>query len=291
MAILYGTQSNGETLPVLVDQFGNLLAKGIDGEPGKDGAPGGQGPQGDPGGQGPQGDPGVGVPLPYGEEGSYLQIVDGAPTWSDPIDPPPPVDPSAVQLLTLDTNYTIFDQSGSEIVPSDALAYIKSLPSWNNQQLENLEGASMVLPVLREGLPQDRFSFENSFGKVLTLQWAMNYKMGFPLKRDYPWVFNWDQENITLINCSLPTELTTAVQENVWVHGEANFLFNREVAEAGLVISQPDEYVDKVYWMIRGFDLVDSGTFALRRQMQLEQQVKALRGMATGIDLSRPTQD
>jgi hypothetical protein len=34
MAILYGTQSNGETLPVLVDQFGNLLAKGIEGPPG-----------------------------------------------------------------------------------------------------------------------------------------------------------------------------------------------------------------------------------------------------------------
>ena len=40
MAILYGTQSNGETLPVLVDQFGNLLAKGIDGEPGPPGPPG-----------------------------------------------------------------------------------------------------------------------------------------------------------------------------------------------------------------------------------------------------------
>jgi len=40
MAILYGTQSNGETLPVLVDQFGNLLAKGIDGPPGPEGPPG-----------------------------------------------------------------------------------------------------------------------------------------------------------------------------------------------------------------------------------------------------------
>lgn len=35
MAILYGTQSNGETLPVLVDQFGNLIAKGIEGPPGE----------------------------------------------------------------------------------------------------------------------------------------------------------------------------------------------------------------------------------------------------------------
>ena len=44
MAILFGTQSNGETLPVLVDQFGNLLAKGIDGAPGQEGPPGGSFP-------------------------------------------------------------------------------------------------------------------------------------------------------------------------------------------------------------------------------------------------------
>ena len=55
MAILYGTQSNGETLPVLVDQFGNLLAKGIKGDPGQPGDPGTPGEQGPPG---PQGLPG-----------------------------------------------------------------------------------------------------------------------------------------------------------------------------------------------------------------------------------------
>ncbi len=52
MAILYGTQSNGETLPVLVDQFGNLLAKGIDGAPGTPGTPGTPGPPGPPGADG-----------------------------------------------------------------------------------------------------------------------------------------------------------------------------------------------------------------------------------------------
>ena len=41
MAILFGTQSNGETLPVLVDQYGNLLAKGINGPPGPAGPAGG----------------------------------------------------------------------------------------------------------------------------------------------------------------------------------------------------------------------------------------------------------
>ena len=46
MAILYGTQSNGETLPVQVNSFGQLVAQGLPGE---------QGPQGDPGPPGPVG--------------------------------------------------------------------------------------------------------------------------------------------------------------------------------------------------------------------------------------------
>jgi hypothetical protein len=41
MAILFGTTSSGNTLPVLVDQFGNLLAKGIPGDEGPPGPPGG----------------------------------------------------------------------------------------------------------------------------------------------------------------------------------------------------------------------------------------------------------
>jgi hypothetical protein len=66
MAILYGTQSNGETLPVLVDQFGNLLAKGIDGQ---------QGPPGPPGA------PGVGQLPPDPYEGAILGWKDNELAW------------------------------------------------------------------------------------------------------------------------------------------------------------------------------------------------------------------
>jgi len=66
MAILYGTQSNGETLPVLVDQFGNLLAKGIEGQ---------QGPIG------PEGPPGVGELPPNPFEGAILGWEDGELAW------------------------------------------------------------------------------------------------------------------------------------------------------------------------------------------------------------------
>ena len=46
MAILYGTQSNGETLPVQVNETGQLVAQGLRGEKGDQGEPGPPGPVG-----------------------------------------------------------------------------------------------------------------------------------------------------------------------------------------------------------------------------------------------------
>ena len=60
MAILYGTQSNGETLPVQVNSFGQLVAQGLDGAKGEKGDKGDMGDQGD---QGIEGPPGPGAEL------------------------------------------------------------------------------------------------------------------------------------------------------------------------------------------------------------------------------------
>ena len=76
--ILYGTQSNGETLPVQVDATGRLVAEGLPGGPGE------QGPQGDKGDKGDPGEPGEGVPKPYGAEGDVLTIYQGVPSWREP---------------------------------------------------------------------------------------------------------------------------------------------------------------------------------------------------------------
>ena len=57
MAILYGTQSNGETLPVQVNSYGQLVAKGLPGEKGEKGEQGPPGPKGDKGDPGPPGEP------------------------------------------------------------------------------------------------------------------------------------------------------------------------------------------------------------------------------------------
>ena len=52
--VLYGTQSNGETLPVQVDEFGRLVAEGLQGPPGAEGPPGSDGENGQNGGSFPR---------------------------------------------------------------------------------------------------------------------------------------------------------------------------------------------------------------------------------------------
>ena len=66
MAILFGTQADGETLPVQVNEFGQLVAQGIDGAPGQ---------------PGPPGPPGVGQLPPDPFEGAVLGWEDGALAW------------------------------------------------------------------------------------------------------------------------------------------------------------------------------------------------------------------
>jgi hypothetical protein len=103
MAILYGTQSNGETLPVLVDQFGNLLAKGIEGQPGTPGTPGAQGPPGADGGSFPL------PPDPY--EGAFLGWLNNGLAWIGT--PPVPVPDGRFGPITA------YDPSGLLIVDGD----------------------------------------------------------------------------------------------------------------------------------------------------------------------------
>lgn len=78
--VLYGTQSNGETLPVQVDDTGRLVAEGL---------PGPDGPQGP---QGPQGPPGTGIDLPPDPyEGALLGWLNNELAWIGT--PPVPIPP------------------------------------------------------------------------------------------------------------------------------------------------------------------------------------------------------
>ena len=59
MAILFGTTSDGNTLPVQVNVSGQLVAQGMDGSPGLQGEPGPKGDKGDPGEPGVDGESGL----------------------------------------------------------------------------------------------------------------------------------------------------------------------------------------------------------------------------------------
>ena len=79
--------------------------------------------------------------------------------------------------------------------------------------------------------------------------------------------------------------------EECWNGGEISWLLNREVETITTVASIETGFMSDPKIILRKFVLEDPGTFALRRQMQVEEQLRALYGMTTGIDLSRPTQD
>ena len=84
MAILYGTQSNGDTLPVEVNEFGQLVAKGIEGPPG------------------PEGPPGVGELPPGAFDGAVLGWENGELVWFGT--PIPPVSSTAFRPVVYSGN-------------------------------------------------------------------------------------------------------------------------------------------------------------------------------------------
>ena len=291
MAILYGTQSNGETLPVLVDQFGNLLAKGIEGQPGQPGQPGTPGEPGGEGPPGPPGTPGEGVPLPYGEEGSYLGIIDGVPQWNIPVGPGPgPEPPEGVLWTNISETANIVDESGNAVVPPDPLAYLKAMDSWGNTNSNQPPGSSPPQKNTGEDETKWSFEFENIFGKVMTFYWVFQYENLYGYDTDWTFKQEWSDSNINLIRTT-GEGVPISNKGFAWSYPEFSFMFNREVASSEFTYLLGAGACDTKKTWFRGWTVEDAGTFALKRQVQLEQQLKALRGMTTGIDHSRPTQD
>ena len=291
MAILYGTQSNGETLPVLVDQFGNLLAKGIDGTPGQ---PGEQGPQGEPGGEGPpgpKGDPGVGLPLPYGEEGSYLGIIDGVPQWNVPVPPgpDPEPEPDLVNTNVFDL-YQLQTDAGTPIDPPDKLAWLQSQPSWTAEESFLVSGAAYFLGSNNyETKPPDEFKLKNAYGKILTIRYEARQSKTTSVG-EAPLEIRPDNEYVQLISTN-STKPGTSEYTNFFFGTTAQFMINRDIENLSISIYYNMSYkVDCTSW-IRYWALEDPGTVALRNQMAVQKQFNALRGVIMGSDLLSQTRD
>lgn len=179
MAILYGTQSNGETLPVLVDQFGNLLAKGIDGAQGPPGEQGQQGQQGIPG---EPGAPGEGVPTPYGEEGSYLWIKDGSPAWTTGSDPGPSPEIGTMVLnnsqpyVSSYNNRGFYNEAGFQPAVTTGFDELMRVnPVWSNPNSDVQQGMGSPYTGSGDELYL-HFDFDTVAGNII--RFYMNYRMG-----------------------------------------------------------------------------------------------------------------
>lgn len=284
MAILYGTTGDGTTLPVLVDQFGNLLAKGIQGEPGEPGQPGTPGEPGGEGPPGPPGTPGEGVPLPYGEEGSYLQIVDGVPAWEIEPDPGPGPAPVNIQWTNISTTGNPVGQAGEPIVEPDPLSYFMSLDSW--QKRDNFELAGSEQPVEAQADVSKRFKFDmqDALGKVILFWFTCQYTPSSSTPS--PWRNFWNpyDGDKRLVDVEGP-EVTTGsagVQQNAGWKISFSIDAYSAIFDLGWKIDASGVTVENVRF--RGFQMVDAGVVALQRQMAFERQIKALSEVVMSSD-------
>lgn len=291
MAILYGTQSNGETLPVLVDQFGNLLAKGIEGQPGQPGQPGTPGEPGGEGPPGPPGTPGEGVPLPYGAEGSYLGIIDGIPQWNIPVGPGPGPEPIASAWVNPTESCQPIDNSGNYLYPPDFQAYGESLGNWLNPTNEMVAGL-VLAESNKDSFPQKiTLEIPNNYGKILVLyaQWGAKLSNNFTVSN----VFGFTLSSPDVVAVSQTGKPSFSGASGTWCYSwiEETFMFNREVPSLELSWYDDFPFASERRSTFLGWEVLDPGMYALQRQLKFEEQVKALRGVTMDIDLSRPTQD
>jgi len=290
MAILYGTTSTGETLPVLVDQFGNLLAKSPNGGEGPEGPPGPEGPQG------PEGPPGPNELLPYGDENDVLQINGGVPVWQPLFTPEPPIIGPHVSWTNPDTTANCTDSNGNPIYPPDNLEYLESLDSWLNTTSDSLAGSLQPLDNLSNQEQWFDFAFQEAFGYVFTLHWRVCYGNTQPNSPSWVTEFVCDNSDMALISSKPSGAISTGPYSDRWVSGQSVYTINRDISSARFSwkINTATSGATKNYF--RGWTFENPGTYALNNQLRLQEEVAEMRralqsGMTTNIDLSRPTQD
>jgi hypothetical protein len=291
MATLYGTTSTGETLPVLVDQFGNLLAKGIDGDPGQPGQPGTPGEPGGEGPPGPPGTPGEGVPLPYGPDGAYLQIVDGVPAWTESPGPGPEPEPAQPALLNFDDCCICQDAGKNLLVKSDPISWAQDLSSWANPAVGEWEGLCTMNDA---GLSKEnKYVLETpeSFGKVLTLYFSCKRYASVATTYTEGLEYAIQADNVSLVTKTASTPEHRGSGKTWWAWSSITYLFSREVAQVDVIPKWISSSGVLQGQMFRGWLMEDQGAFALRRQLAVEQDLKQLRGVIMSSDLLSQRRD
>jgi hypothetical protein len=265
------------TVTGLINGSDGVGQQGPPGKDGEDGEPGGVGPQG------PQGDPGEGVPLPYGPDGAYLQIVDGVPAWTDsPVPGPDNPEPNIV-LTNLSSKYTLVDESENEVFPPDPLAYLQGLDSWSDSSSTSFAGAKVYVgSETNRNQEDDSFELTESFGKVLNISYAFHYTANISWGTTSI-SYSTDSQDVNEITKDV-SHVTGKYESDKCTLATVSFLINREVSTLSVKPSWTNDYTTNGRWYIRSWELIDTGTFALRRQITVENELKRLRGVIMDID-------
>ncbi len=284
MAILYGTQSNGETLPVLVDQFGNLLAKGIEGGQGPEGPEGPQGEQGIPGDPGLPGKDGEGVPLPYGPDGAYLQIVDGDPEWVEQPPTPPPPQPD-LAWINQATSCKSIDADGEYFDDPDPYSWLQTQDTYlapENQALAGLE-----VKKLNYYLPDSYLAFDcnDIFGKIITLYWSTAVLASDTAAVDMNINFEFDNSNINLVGTTVKPSYNIGKNGSGNSWGVYNYLVNRDIEAFQLTVTPQFYNLSRWQVFMCGFVVEEQSEYLIRRQQEQDLRVlKAQDGVSMAID-------
>ena len=297
--ILLGTQSNGETLPVQVDDTGRLVAEGLPGE---------QGEKGDPftyedftpeqleSLQGPPGESGPDDLKPYGPENSYLVIQNGKPTWiadgSSP-EPPGPTDPVMLidkrdEPVSGVTDLGAYTDSGFFIEPQQTWdAYARTLSTWETPEAKRAGigglsqlGGSMALPFT--------FNLIDGLGMVLEIDIAHHCtctpQQTGSFVSEQTLTCTPSDDKLQVISNSWKANCQST--EN-WFLNTASFFVQREdIGLADFQFTVNASYGDYVtiggLWIQR-WRYVDPGSFLLQRQLK---RLEALRqvGMAEPLN-------
>jgi len=253
MAILYGTTSGGDLVPVQVDQTGRLVAEGLDGP------------------QGPQGPAGPNELLPYGPEGSSLMIKNGVPAW-EIVQPSPGPGPDALTLMDDrdltppgTQNYGLWEPTETPYVTSDPWdVAIRTLSGWDTGA-KNLKG----LGALKENTGnQDilnvpfRLDLSGGESKILQIYCSCQLEQSDPPTGESTFSITTDETQLTPINTSFTTNVANYKDKHIFSFlvrrpdlGITNFTMtgtvtNSTIKKAWFCAMQRFEYVDAASYLL-----------------------------------------
>ena len=308
--ILLGTQANGETLPVQVNEFGQLVAQGLDGakgEPGDPGEPGEKGepgPKGDPGQDGEPGKDGVdgadgaGVPTPYGPEGSWLAISEGVPSWVESSGPGPGPDPEPEPQATItlrdDTPYIktsgsdkfcLYDNAQNSLDRTTELdEWMRLFDTWDNPGQQKWTGLCRKSPAYRF-TTQYKFDVAEAADKLIVLHVLISIGPAFGQGESGTTTWNMTNDSDKLMGVNTSTNVSWYYENQVWKYNQFTWLCTRpDIGEVTFTMQDSFSAPQYTGVALQKYELIDASTYLFRRwEQRLKTQSEV--GSTTDIDL------